>query len=139
MTIRENADEFSIVFGGRTDRSTSSEHRSVVSGTRSTASRATFAPSQSGEKSLGPAQTSALLTALDFADHHAATDLMTRNAAAGSYVAEVFEPGNQYIYVYLSYPAGYPDLKTVIGCNPRRQFRYDTATNALVEVRPPCP
>lgn len=140
ITVRENTDEFSIVFGLPGDRSASSELRSAVSAVRSSTSRASFSPWEAGTKTFGPAQTSALLSALDFAEQHpAATDDVRRNAAAGTYDAEVFEPGNQYIYVFMSYP-GSPDLgKTAIGCNPHRQFRYDTVTNAIVELRPTCP
>ena len=111
----------------------------MVTVSRSTGSRAASAL-ELGSKTLGPAQASAVLNAMDFAEQHpSALDTVRENAAAGNYILEMKELGTPYIYVSMSYPGG-PELgRTSIGCNPRRLFRYDPSNNTVTEMKVSCP
>lgn len=140
LRIDESTDAFAIRFltPGTSERSIASDAPAGISVVRSSTSRASFSGLEAGTKVLRPSQTSAFLNALDFEDKHpAASDAVRRNSAAGKYIAEVFEPGAQYIFVGLSYPSSFP-AGTSIGCNPQREFRYDTVSNVTTEVHPPC-
>jgi hypothetical protein len=142
ITIRETSTEFSVRFtsSSNSGRSPSSDVARTFSVTRSLSLRPTFSDLVTGTKTLGPAPTSALLTVLDFASAHPAmSEVMRRYDATGSYVVDVFEPGyGNYIFVSMSYPGSSAAGKTAIGCNPQRQFRFDTLTNAVIEIPHPC-
>ena len=139
VDVKESPESVSIAFHGLQGRSASSESRGMVTVSRSTGSRAASAL-ELGSKTLGPAQASAVLNAMDFAERHpSALDTVRENAAAGNYILEIKELGTPYIDVSMSYPGG-PELgKTSIGCNPRRLFRYDPSNNTVNEMEVSCP
>lgn len=140
VTIQESQDSFSIVFNASepSGRQTASTARGALTGRRSSAARAAYSELESGSKELGPAPTTALLNALDFAERHPSARQAVRDyAAVGYYVVRVWDVGTRYLFVGLSYPSPYP-AGTVIGCNPMRELRYDTTTGAIAEVHPPC-
>ncbi len=139
VTVRESRDRFSITFHGVDDPAASSDSRGAATTARSPSSRAYFSSLDAGTKTLGAVQTSALLTAMDFAEQHPSRfDSVRRSALAGDYVLEVFERGDAYIFVSMSYPGSAALRKTAIGCNPQRQFRYEASNNAVTEVKDPC-
>ncbi len=139
IDVQESPESVSIAFHGLQVRSASSDSRGMVTVSRPIGSRAASA-SELGSKTLGPAQASAMLNAMDFAEQHPpALDTVRKNAAAGNYVLEMKELGTPYIYVSMSYPGG-PELgKTSIGCNPRRLLRYDPSNNTVIEMKVSCP
>jgi hypothetical protein len=141
VTVEESTEEFSITFHGleTSGRSSLADSRGVASASRSTSDKAYFMDLAAGSKTLGAIQTSALLAAMALAESKPVQSASVRQyAEAGNYLAEVFEPGDRYIFISMSYPGSTALGKTAIGCNPQREFRFDTVSETVTELKGPC-